>query len=217
MNLDLTLLDLTLENILNLGVSFLNDNTNISYINDVQKLPGDEHYLFLAALGMQMKNKTIIELGTHNGRSAISLNYGNLKNHNDNTIITYDINNFLLPNIFDNTNIIFKMDNLFDNKTRDDNKEFILSSDLIFIDVDPHEGVVEFEMYTWLKENNYKGLILFDDIHLGVGHLGVFTGNCMQQFWDKVDDKYKIDLTHVGHYSGTGLVCFCFENYNIKY
>jgi predicted O-methyltransferase YrrM len=57
-----------------------------------------------------------------------------------------------------------------------------LSVDLIFIDVDPPEGVVEYDMYLWLKENNYKGLILFDDINLGPGHMNFNTGNNMQQF-----------------------------------
>lgn len=42
-------------------------------------------------------------------------------------------------------------------------------------------------------------------------------GNSMQQFWDKVDDTYKIDLTRVGHWSGTGIVCFHPENWNITY
>ena len=208
-------LNFTLETINVLTSSFLDDNKNINHITDVKKLPGDEHYRFLAAFSMQLENKKIIEIGTHNGRSAISLNYGNLKNNNNNQITTYDINNFLLPYIFDNTNIIFKMDNLFDPKIREQNKKQLLSSDLIFIDVDPHEGLVEYDMYNWLKINNYKGLILFDDVRLGVGHLGVYTGNCMQQFWAKVDNRYKLDLTAVGHYSGTGLVCFCFENYNI--
>ena len=54
-----------------------------------------------------------------------------------------------------------------------------------------------------------------NDIHLGPGHMGVTTGNSMQQFWDKIDDKYKIDFTSVGHWSGTGMVCFCFENHII--
>ena len=193
------------------------DNANIAQIEDVKKPCGDEHYFFLAALTSQLKNKKIIELGTHNGRSTVALNYGNLKYNNNNEIYTYDINYFLLPNIFRNTNINFRMENLFDGETREKNKEHILSSDIIFIDIDPHEGIMEYEMYCWLKDNDYKGILLFDDIHLGAGHMGVTTGNSMQQFWDKIEDQYKIDLTSVGHWSGTGLVCFHFENYEIIY
>ena len=82
------------------------------------------------------------------------------------------------------------MDNLFDHTIREVNREHLLSADLIFIDVDPHEGIVEYDMLLWLKENNFKGLILFDDIHLGPGHMGITSGNSMQQFWDKIDNQY---------------------------
>ena len=138
------------------------------------------------------------------------------KDNNQNIIYTYDIQHHLLPNIFDNTNIHFRMDNLFDSTVREANKEHLLSADLIFIDVDPHEGVVEYDMYLWLKDNNYKGLLLFDDIHLGPGHMGVTSGNSMQQFWDKIESSYKLDITSVGHWSGTGLVSFVMESITIS-
>lgn len=208
-------LDFSKNYILSSTTDFLIDNPSISWLHDVQEPPGKEHYFFLASLGIQLQNKKIIELGTHKGVSAVVLNYGNKKHNNNNTIITYDINDVLLPQIFENTNIQYKIENLFDINIREHNKEHILSSDIIFIDIDPHEGVLELEMYHWLKENNYKGLLFFDDIHLGPGHMGTTSGNSMQQFWDKVDNKYKIDLTHVGHWSGTGLVCFQFENHDI--
>jgi len=208
-------LDFRIETIHRLTNSFLQDNPNISNIADVREPCGKEHYFFLASIGMQLKNNKIIELGTHNGRSTIALNYGNMKQNNQNTIYTYDIYHHLLPNIFNNTTIVFKMENLFDQSIREQNREHILSADLIFIDVDPHEGVVEYDFYLWLKANNFEGIILFDDIHLGCGHLGVNTGNCMQQFWDKIEDEYKYDLTTVGHWSGTGIVLFHKEKWNI--
>jgi len=210
-------LDLKLETIQKLSVDFLSDNPQIAQIADVREPCGKEHYFFLAALGIQLTQKKIIELGTHNGRSTIALNYGNLKTTNGNQIYTYDITNWLLPHIFANTNIVYRMENLFDPRVREANRDHILSADVIFIDVDPHEGVVEYDFYLWLKTNDYRGIILFDDIHLGCGHMGVNTGNSMQQFWDKVDDTYKIDLTRVGHWSGTGIVCFHPENWNITY
>jgi predicted O-methyltransferase YrrM len=194
---------------------FILDNPKITIYEDVLKPIGDEHYLFLAALSMQIKNKKIIECGTHNGRSTYSLYYGNKKLNNNNMIYTYDINLFLANHIFDDTNIVFNMDDLFDKNVRELNKEHILSSDLLFIDIDPHEGVLEYEMYCWLKENDYQGLLLLDDIHLKEGHMNVNTGNSMQKFWDKIEDEYKMDLTSVGHYSGTGIVSFHLENYSI--
>ena len=41
------------------------------------------------------------------------------------------------------------------------------------------------------------------------------TTSKMSDFYNKIEDKYKIDLTSVGHWSGTGLVSFNFEKYTI--
>lgn len=208
-------LDLKRQTIIDTTNRFIVDNQNISQNNEVGDPPGREHYFLLASIGIQLQNKKIMELGTHHGRSAYTLNYGNRLKNNQNHIITYDINNIIIKGIFDNTNIDYRIENLFDNENREKNKEFILSSDLIFIDIDPHEGVLEYDMYNWLKEHDFQGLILFDDIHLGPGHMGVTTDNSMQQFWDKIPNEYKIDITSVGHWSGTGLVSFHFEKHNI--
>ena len=70
--------------------------------------------------------------------------------------------------------------------------------------------------YIKLKENNYKGIILYDEIKLGLGHSANGTRSTqhkMSDFWDKVDKIYKLDITNVGHWSGTGLVNF--NNNNI--
>ena len=105
------ILNFNKDTILNLTETFLQENPNISSYEDVREPPGKEHYYLLAALSMQLKDKKILELGTHTGRSAIALNYGNFKQVNNNTIYTYDINNIVIPNIFDNTNINFKVEN----------------------------------------------------------------------------------------------------------
>jgi len=62
-----------------------------------------------------------------------------------------------------------------------------------------------------LFENNYEGIILFDDIFLEKGHTANnydTTYQSMKIFWNKIPDKYKLDITHLGHWSGTGLVSF---------
>jgi hypothetical protein len=44
----------------------------------------------------------------------------------------------------------------------------------------------------------------------------VKTGNSMEKtLWSNIEDKYKLDLTHVGHWSGTGLVSFQMDKYKI--
>jgi hypothetical protein len=71
-------------------------------------------------------------------------------------------------------------------------------------------------MYEWLKQNDYKGIIIYDDIYLKKGHaVDGFdtTTNDMVEFWNKIPNEYKIDLTHVGHWSGTGLVSFNLHYY----
>jgi predicted O-methyltransferase YrrM len=186
---------------------FLSETSHLTQFDDVPKLPGQEHYYFLAALSLQLKNKTIIELGTHIGNSAYVLAYGNRVNNSNNRIITYDIVD-KPKQLTDRANVDYRIADLFDPNTREQNKDVLLSSDVLFIDIDPHEGIMEYDMYCWLQANNYKGLIFFDDIHLGPGHMGVQSGHSMRDFWSKVDTSHKLDLTHVGHWSGTGLVCF---------
>lgn len=205
-------LDLSLENIYKTAGNFLSENNILLTSSPYPKmLPGKEHYYLLASIGSQLKNKKIIELGTHAGRSALCLNWCN-----NNIVYTYDIQDMRLPYIFDQKNIFFKKENLFDKTTREKNKDHLLSSDLIFIDVDPHEGILELEIYNWLKDHNYKGIILYDDIKLGSGHMGIKTGNSMRDtFWKNIEEKYKKDISHVGHWSGTGLISFNFDNIEI--
>ena len=159
---------------------------------------------------MQLKNKKILELGTHKGQSEVCLTYSNQFGHN-NILNTYDICDLVFSQCrewFNKYNVNLHIKNLFDNQIREDEKDYILSHDVIFIDIDPHEGVLELDMYNWLKNNNYKGIIIFDDIYLGKGHFGSTVDFSMSEFWLKVDNEYKIDISKFGHHSGTGLVCF---------
>ena len=174
---------------------------------------GQEHYRLFAGISCQCDNKKILELGTHNGKSAISLSYGKIIGKNI-TINTFDIINLLTDKcklFFNNYSINYKLENLFDNDNREKNKNFILSHDIIFIDIDPHNGILEYEMYLWLKNNSYKGIIIYDDIKLGLNHSAngyEKTTHKMSDFWDKIDANEKIDITHLGHWSGTGVIIF---------
>tara|TARA_Y100000768_G_C23441236_1_gene435019 strand:+ start:107 stop:229 length:123 start_codon:yes stop_codon:yes gene_type:complete len=35
-------------------------------------------------------------------------------------------------------------------------------------------------------------------------------------FWENIEDKYKKDISHIGHWSGRGLISFNFDNIEIK-
>jgi hypothetical protein len=71
-------------------------------------------------------------------------------------------------------------------------------SKLILIDVDPHDGVKEKLFYDIIKNSKFNGITIWDDIHLNYG---------MNTFWNNIDGK-KIDLTHIGHATGTGIIEF---------
>lgn len=149
---------------------------------------GQEHYRLLRYLGKQVQGN-IVEIGTHAGTSAIALavdsNY---------QVLTYDIVDEKLKDHSDQTNIIFRLADYSADKEYED---FILSSKMIFIDA-PHNGVFERECYAWLKEKGYKGLTIWDDIHLN---------SDMKSFWADVDLP-KQDITKYGHVTGTGVIYF---------
>ena len=66
-------------------------------------------------------------------------------------------------------------------------------------------------MYLWLKKNNYQGIIIYDDIKLGLNHVANLTRatqHSMIDFWNKINKEFKIDISNVGHISGTGLINF---------
>ena len=83
----------------------------------------------------------------------------------------------------------------------------MLSSSIIFIDTDPHQGIAELKLYNYLKHHNYDGLLIYDDIW----HFEAMRNN----FWYKIEDEYKFDLTPWGHWSGTGLITFS-KTYHIS-
>lgn len=149
--------------------------------------PGQEPYsLYLKYAQKSSPNALISDLGTFQGLSALTLSI------NDSNIVeSYDID---LSNnlVTDKDNIKFIQGNIFDHIDR------ILESDLILVDVDPHDGIQEQEFYDILVSRQYKGVTLWDDIFLNLG---------MQNFWHKVKLP-KEDLTSEGHYTGTGLILF---------
>jgi hypothetical protein len=80
------------------------------------------------------------------------------------------------------------------------------------MDVDPHNGNMELDMYNYLKKINYKGFVICDDIW--------YFKEMRDNFWYKIEDEYRYDLTDIGHWSGTGIVTFnksiSFPKYNVS-
>jgi len=64
---------------------------------------------------------------------------------------------------------------------------------------------MEIEFYNYLKKIDYKGFNICDDIWL--------FKEMRDNFWYKIPDKYRYDLSNIGHFSGTGIICMNDENY----
>lgn len=160
--------------------------------NEYLGKPGDQHYKLLAWLSQQFNNIDIFDIGTHMGASAAALSY-----NKNNTIHSFDID--LSKLVLKKENCQYHQEDLWNMNIRDSWKDKLLNSPLIFLDIDPHEGNREYEFYTWLVANNYKGLLILDDIW--------YFKPMRDNLWYKISTK-KFDATELGHWSGTGIVDF---------
>lgn len=180
-----------IEKIINLKNSDI-DNLDTSYINDLINFDssyyhlrthsGREHYKLLMMISTFIDNQIIFDIGTNECRSAISLAY-----NKTNKVKSYDIIKILPQNP-----VLENVEYYLGDSTQDPD---LITSPLIFLDVD-HDGSYENVFYNHLLSINYKGILLLDDIHLN---------DPMKDFWSKINEP-KYDLTHLGHWSGTGLV-----------
>jgi len=167
-------------------------------INEFLDNAGREHYKLLAFLSLQYDDVNILDIGTHMGASATALSY-----NKKNKVHTFDIKDKILGNGLCKKfleNIEFHFDNLMNESVLKLQKEFILGSPLIFIDIDPHHGVEEYGFFCWLIDNSYSGIIIFDDIN----KFPAMKAN----LWDKITHEHKQDISVYGHWSGTGIVQF---------
>lgn len=149
---------------------------------------GEEAYKLYAFLSTTFDNGTILDVGTRFGNSALSLSY-----NESNQVISYNIVEEGASDI-EKDNITWKIMDFRDDETIDFDKV-----DMILIDVDPHDGTQEPAMVEYLREKGWSGILLLDDIH---------KHKCMENWWYSFDEEQRIDVTEVGHVSGTGLVEF---------
>ena len=75
--------------------------------------------------------------------------------------------------------------------------KILLEAPFIMLDTF-HDGGFEREFILELLKNNYKGMVLCDDIYLN---------DEMKSFWEWVPLQ-KIDVSKYGHWSGTGIILF---------
>ena len=146
---------------------------------------GKEHYRLLAYLSTLYSNKPILDIGTYKGCSSLALSY-----NSSNTIYSFDIGNYRAIKDVPN-NISYIIGNILDNSYNDT----ILNSPLILLDTH-HTGEFERLFFNHLLKLNWKGWLILDDIYLN---------DEMVDFWNSID-KNKRDISHIGHFSGTGVV-----------
>jgi len=149
---------------------------------------GQSEYRLYAWLSSQFDKSIILDVGTRTGGSALALSY-----NENNQVISYDLQEQGASQI-QRDNIEFKIQDF-----REDDSINWDHVSIIMLDVDPHDGVQEEEMMEFLEDKGWKGILLLDDIG---------------PQWPEVEDLWnritypKINVTEVGHLSGTGLVNF---------
>lgn len=147
--------------------------------------PGQEHYRLLAYLSTKYQDSDILDIGTFTGVSAVALSY-----NPSNRVHTFDINRKIdLASI--PSNVLYYKDNILSPKY----ESLIKYSKLIMIDIS-HNGEDEKEITEHIIKLGYKGYIVYDDIKLNKE---------MEYFFKSLDGK-KTDISHLGHWSGTGLL-----------
>lgn len=165
-------------------------NDYLSNIKNFFHLPsGKEHYKLLIYLSYQFKHQELYDIGTNEGASALALS-----SNPENTVLSYDVQSLILNDFSRKGNIKFNIMNIIDNV---DHAIKMLQSPLIFLDTF-HDGSFENLFYNFLINNNYKGILLLDDIKLNSN---------MENFWNSIKHE-KYDITKYGHGSGTGIVFF---------
>ena len=186
---------ITKEQLNSINFSSYKERFNETEINwsEFYNAQGIEHYKFLAYMSTLFNGRDIIDIGTHRGASALALSY-----NSENNVYSFDIERkYTLPKV---SNVHYSLENLWELPNRYKWEQKILGSAFIFLDIDPHDGVLEFEFYEWLKQNNYKGFVICDDIW--------YFKAMRDNFWYKIDSEHKLDVTELGHWSGTGIVRF---------
>jgi hypothetical protein len=145
---------------------------------------GGEPYKNYMELSIHNDKQTIIDIGTYRGHSAFAW-----ASNRRNNVHTFDIADYVEIELPDNVTVHHK-------GGLEIPKALIKSANIILLDVDPHDGIKEPEIFKHIVKSGFKGLLICDDICLNEE---------MKDFWDSIEHKKEIVYWH---HSGTGLVYF---------
>lgn len=146
---------------------------------------GVDHYRLLIQLSQLYQNQLILDVGTFHGASALALSACT-----DTRVISFDLENHRQVPI-ERPNLEFRLEDVLASP------DLIAEAGLILLDTF-HDGPFEHHFYQKLQQIGFSGALLLDDIYLN---------EPMQSFWRSIRLP-KADLTHLGHWSGTGAVFF---------
>ncbi len=175
---------------LDLTSSVIGTGTAINW-DEFRGEAGREHYKLLAWLASKFTDADIFDIGTHRGASAVALAAGGSTNR----IWSFDLEHkYPLPTL---PNVTWSLDNLMTAEGQATWRDRLLGSAFIFLDIDPHEGTRELEFIGWLRTAGYKGFVVCDDIW--------YFKEMRDNFWYQIPAAEKVDVTELGHWSGTGI------------
>ena len=168
--------------------------------NDFANLWPGEHYKLLTALIALIRPKTVVEIGTATGMSALAMKAALPE---DGKIVTYDLlpwrgypGAVLQDDDFADGRIEQRVDDLSTPQGWRSNADVLQRAEFVFVDA-KHDGAQERDFLRGFEEVGLANgpIVMFDDIRLWR----------MLAFWQEIP-RPKLDLTSFGHWSGTGLV-----------
>ena len=193
------------------------------------------HYsVLLSHLSTYFNDSVIVDMGTRDGDSAVALSYNKSNriytydiDHSTNAVEKFDkLDNvkYIIGNCLENNWSGMTLDDDIHRKvyfssygTKTDmagnvkqaisDREIFLASSLIFLDIDPHDGIQERIVTDFLIENKWSGIMVCDDI--GTGKEIHNSHPDMLAWWNSVSiKKYNIADSIYSAGTGTGIVCF---------
>jgi predicted O-methyltransferase YrrM len=165
----------------------------------VHAWPG-EHYRLLAALVEELQPRSVVDIGTYTGLSALTMLSAAKPCAR---IVTIDVipwsqvpGTFLVPADFETGRLSQLLINLADESIARQYAWLLRDADLILVDA-AKDGTFEPKLFTNFENVGLKtgALIVFDDIRQWN----------MLSFWRSIA-RSKLDLTSFGHFTGTGIV-----------
>lgn len=164
----------------------------------MKTFPG-EHYKLLAALVDVLRPRLVLEIGTYQGASCLSMKSTLPEGSR---IITYDVlaydqvpDGCLRPSDFDDR-LEQRLVDLADPAQANTQMDVLENADFIFVDA-AKDGDMERAFIALFDRVKFKNppVIMFDDIRFQI----------MIPIWREIRHP-KMDITSFGHWSGTGLV-----------